>query len=915
MIFSLRGDFCNRFQYLALLLAIACGSGNPSGGPGSDPANSRAVTTCTSQCGLSCVAGCYPTSTASDGSCGTLNGNVRVQCAKVQGASLTTCESGCPAGYIAAATATSPSCGAPFLNVQTVCKQIAGASLTTCEERCPSGYFPSAVQTNVEACRLRYGGIQTICTQVSGTGLDTCDDSCPSGYYPASTSFDSAGCGLPYSSIRTHCAKISGPSFLSCEACPAGYYPSRTSYPIPQCGSRYGQIQTTCVQPTTATLQACGQSCPSGYTVQGSRTNVPECQAAYLGIATLCANNATSTCEENCPPGSYVTGTLTDPACIGNIRVQCAKVQGNSFATCQQDCPSGYTATSLLENIPQCGGSFFGIQITCTRVAGNTLATCESGCPAGYHITSEEIPIPQCGNRYMNIQTSCALSTGAPFGTCGEACPDGYYPTAVNFPAFECAVRSHQLRTQCSKIGGNSFTTCGPNCPSGWFPGATTSNPACGPIYLNEETQCFKTNPNAPVIVRQPQSVSIVQGQTATLLVTAGGQGPLSFQWYAGASGDRSGPVAGATSPTLFVSPAHTTSYWVLVKNAHGETASDTATVTVAPACVAPSISAQPQPSHIASGGSATLQVGAAGTSIAYQWYQGQSGNTATPIAGATSSSATVSPSTTTIYWVKVSNACGSASSSTATVTVDPPCTAPAIVAQPQPAGIQGGQSTSLSVGATGTTLTYQWYIGASGNTGSPVPGATNSTLLVAPPSTTSYWVRVSNACGSADSGTATVTIIAPICGADGAPCGGDANHTCQGGSCVCSNCASAACCGSAGNTFCDGQQHFDSNTGYTGACASTLAGCDASSDFNGSNSVYHSGDILACVKFDGSYAWTARRPSPRCQEVAQVCDFVCSTHYAGGQGFQCDANGNWNQSPPLPGCFGGSIPAGWACQ
>ena len=29
------------------------------------------------------------------------------------------------------------------------------------------------------------------------------------------------------------------------------------------------------------------------------------------------------------------------------------------------------------------------------------------------------------------------------------------------------------------------------------------------------------------------------------------------------------------------------------------------------------------------------------------------------------------------------------------------------------------------------------------------------------------------------------------------------------------------------------------------------------------------------------------------CSEVAQTCDFVCSAHFQGGQGFQCDANGN----------------------
>ncbi len=88
-------------------------------------------------------------------------------------------------------------------------------------------------------------------------------------------------------------------------------------------------------------------------------------------------------------------------------------------------------------------------------------------------------------------------------------------------------------------------------------------------------------------------------------------------------------------------------------------------------------------------------------------------------------------------------------------------CTPPAITSQPASSTIVSGQSTTMSVGASGSTpLSFQWYVGTSGNTTSPVSGATGSTLTVSPPSTTSYWVRVSNACGSANSATATVTVI-----------------------------------------------------------------------------------------------------------------------------------------------------------
>jgi len=87
-------------------------------------------------------------------------------------------------------------------------------------------------------------------------------------------------------------------------------------------------------------------------------------------------------------------------------------------------------------------------------------------------------------------------------------------------------------------------------------------------------------------------------------------------------------------------------------------------------------------------------------------------------------------------------------------------CTPPAITAQPTSRTITAGQSTTLTVTATGTSLSYQWYQGTAPNTGSPA--GTGPSLTVAPSATTSYWVRVSNACGTVNSTTATVTVTAP---------------------------------------------------------------------------------------------------------------------------------------------------------
>jgi hypothetical protein len=91
------------------------------------------------------------------------------------------------------------------------------------------------------------------------------------------------------------------------------------------------------------------------------------------------------------------------------------------------------------------------------------------------------------------------------------------------------------------------------------------------------------------------------------------------------------------------------------------------------------------------------------------------------------------------------------------------PCAGPAISAGPAafPSVIRAGESSQLSVSAFASTgtLAYQWYRGARGNTSSPVPGGQQSSVGVAPQATTSYWVRLTDGCGSIDSFEVKVTV------------------------------------------------------------------------------------------------------------------------------------------------------------
>jgi Ig-like domain CHU_C associated len=272
----------------------------------------------------------------------------------------------------------------------------------------------------------------------------------------------------------------------------------------------------------------------------------------------------------------------------------------------------------------------------------------------------------------------------------------------------------------------------------------------------------------APGITGQPVSVTIDSGATATFSVSASGPS-LEFQWYLGESGDVSNPIRAAnlpsyTTPGLF----ENTAYWVRASNSAGSANSNTAIATVitAPSVITPpSFTAQPASATINSGGTATFNVTLGGSASNLQWYLGNTGDFSNPIGGANSPDYTTPGlNADAAYWVQASNSAGSANSNTATVTVTvitPPIALdpPKITKQPSATTVAKGKKATLRVLAT-NAASYQWYKGKTGNTGSPVRGATAAKFTTpALKVSTNYWVRVSNAAGRANSKTRLVKV------------------------------------------------------------------------------------------------------------------------------------------------------------
>ena len=87
------------------------------------------------------------------------------------------------------------------------------------------------------------------------------------------------------------------------------------------------------------------------------------------------------------------------------------------------------------------------------------------------------------------------------------------------------------------------------------------------------------------------------------------------------------------------------------------------------------------------------------------------------------------------------------------------------IIDDPGSLGAATGEAATLIVRAYGRgTLSYQWYLGESGDVSRPIAGA-NSTTYTTPALTeaSAYWVRVSGAGGVSDSRTAWIHLVPPV--------------------------------------------------------------------------------------------------------------------------------------------------------
>src|SRR5262249_20280692 len=204
-----------------------------------------------------------------------------------------------------------------------------------------------------------------------------------------------------------------------------------------------------------------------------------------------------------------------------------------------------------------------------------------------------------------------------------------------------------------------------------------------------------------------------------------------------------------------------------------GSVSSAAATITVNAA--APTITTQPSSQTTPSGATATLNVVAsapatpsAPAALSYQWYQGASGDTTTPVGTNSSSFTTPALTANTNYWVLVTNSSGSTNSATATITVTP-AGAPAVSVTAPSSGATVNGTVSISANVTGGSILGVQFLLDNVNLGTEVtnPPYTvlwNTTVATNAPHTLSAIARNSaNLQGTAAPITVIVSNAVPV--------------------------------------------------------------------------------------------------------------------------------------------------------
>lgn len=262
-----------------------------------------------------------------------------------------------------------------------------------------------------------------------------------------------------------------------------------------------------------------------------------------------------------------------------------------------------------------------------------------------------------------------------------------------------------------------------------------TLTDACGapPVY----DSIIVTMAISPLSLTVSNDVTIAcPGDIAVLnAVVTSGATPYSYLWSTGES-----------TTSISVNPTVNTTYYITVSNTCGASPVYDSILVSIQSYPPIALSVSDDTSVTCSGDAATLTSAVSGgaSPYTYQWSSGSN-----------NSSATVTPGSTTEYFITVTDKCGTDTVDSVTVTV--PVYQPLLPLASDHGISCPDDSAFVTVavsGGTGSGYTFLWN-----------NGSTNDSIYVSPGITTDFFVTVTDACGNTASDTATlyVPVFAPV--------------------------------------------------------------------------------------------------------------------------------------------------------
>lgn len=319
-------------------------------------------------------------------------------------------------------------------------------------------------------------------------------------------------------------------------------------------------------------------------------------------------------------------------------------------------------------------------------------------------------------------------------------------------------------------VGGNLVGSGSPFTPT--LTTSTTYYVAYGNVSSCETDRTPVSVTVTPAPAPTGTGATICANNTA--MISANSGSAIGYNWYDDASMTTLlGTGSSYTTPSLTTS----TSYFVTATYSGGCESSPTQVdVTVESESTDPSsINASPSTPICPSGGPVSLAVigGSLGAGANWVWYETGCGSGTSIGTGA---SISVSPSVTTIYYVRAEGSCNTTNCASVTVTVESLPTDPTSINASSSTAC-AGSTIILSVnGGSAGSGDWTWYEAGCG-TGSPI--GTGATISVAPTATTDYFVRAETPCGNSACVSTTIAFNAMVSGPTGATA--SLNNICPG--------------------------------------------------------------------------------------------------------------------------------------